>query len=239
MSSCAKSDPKSQMVIGVAVIVIGMLFLIDNLGWIDLDFRRHFLPTGLIFFGVLKLLQTRTSSGKLVGGGLIAAGSLIFLSRLGFIDISWRELWPVLLIAFGVAVVFKSSTGRSVRKQVGAKPVSGPDSEFEQTEVDITSFMGAFKRRIITADFRGGEITAVMGGCDLDLRQSSIIGEAVLNVFSLFGGVTIKVPVDWTVVLQGTPIMGGFEEKTVPPATPGKVLYVRGYAIMGGLEVRN
>ena len=58
-------------------------------------------------------------------------------------------------------------------------------------------------------------------------------------MFSLFGGVTIKVPVDWTVVLQGTPIMGGFEEKTVPPATPGKVLYVRGYAIMGGLEVRN
>lgn len=237
MSSFAKTDPKSQMVIGVAVIVVGMLFLIDNLGWIDLDFRRHFLPTGLIFFGGLKLLQTRTSSGRLVGGGLIAAGCLIFLSRLGFIDISWRELWPVLLIAVGVVVVFKSSTGRSVLKQVGAKP--GPDNEFEQTEVDITSFMGAFKRRIITADFRGGEITALMGGCDLDLRQSSINGEAVLNVFSLFGGVTIKVPIDWTVVLQGTPIMGGFEEKTVPPATPGKVLYVRGYAIMGGLEVRN
>lgn len=237
MSSCAKTDAKSQMVIGVAVIVVGMLFLIDNLGWIDLDFRRHFLPTGLIFFGILKLLQTRTSSGRLVGGGLIAAGSLIFLSRLGFIDISLRELWPVLLIGVGVAVVFKSGTGRSVLKHAGAK--AGPDSESEQTEVDITSFMGAFKRRIITADFRGGEITALMGGCDLDLRQSSINGEAVLNVFSLFGGVTIKVPVDWTVVLQGTPIMGGFEEKTVPPATPGKVLYVRGYAIMGGLEVRN
>ena len=99
--------------------------------------------------------------------------------------------------------------------------------------------LSGFKRRLTTPNFRGGEITALMGGCDLDLRQSSISGEAVVNVFSMFGGVTIKVPVDWTVVLQGTPIMGGFEEKTVPPATPDKRLIVRGYAIMGGLEVRN
>jgi len=235
MSSFAKTDPKSQMAIGVAVIVIGLLFLVDNLGWIDLDFRVHVLPLALIFFGTLKLMQTRTSSGRLIGSGLIAAGCIIFLRRFGIIDINWHSLWPVLLIGFGIAVVFKSTAGRSGFKQPSAKP----DNEFEQMDVDIISFMGAFKRRIITADFRGGEITAVMGGCDLDLRQSSINGEAVLNVFSLFGGVTIKVPVDWTVVLQGTPIMGGFEEKTVPSATAGKVLYVRGYAIMGGLEVRN
>nr|WP_315396101.1 DUF5668 domain-containing protein [uncultured Duganella sp.] len=235
MSSFSKTDPKSQMAIGVAVIVIGLLFLVDNLGWVDLDVRRHLWPTALIFFGILKLLQTSTSSGRLIGGGLIAAGCLTILRQTGWIDIEWRSLWPLLLIGFGLSVVFKSTSGRPVFKQGGAVP----DNEFDQASVDITAFMGAFKRRITTADFRGGEITALMGGCDLDLRQSSINGEAVLNVFSLFGGVTIKVPVDWTVVLQGTPIMGGFEEKTVPPAAAGKVLYVRGYAIMGGLEVRN
>ncbi|MEO5933462.1 MAG: DUF5668 domain-containing protein [Duganella sp.] len=235
MSSFSKTDPKSQMAIGVAVIVIGLLFLVDNLGWVDLDFRRHLWPTALIFFGILKLLQTRTTSGKVIGGGLIAAGCVTILRQAGIIDLHWHSLWPVLLIVFGVVVVFKSTEGRSAFRHGGAIP----DNEFEQTEVNIISFMGAFKRRITTADFRGGEITALMGGCDLDLRQSSINGEAVLNVFSLFGGVTIKVPVDWTVVLQGTPIMGGFEEKTVPPATQAKVLYVRGYAIMGGLEVRN
>ena len=237
MSAYTKTDPKSQMAIGVAVIVIGLLFLVDNLGWVDLDFRRHLWPMALIFFGILKLLQTRTSSGKLIGGGLIAAGCLVILRQTGIIDIDWRSLWPLLLIGFGLSVVFKSLSGggAAVMKRAGAPA----DDESEQTEVNITSFMGAFKRRITTADFRGGEITALMAGCDLDLRQSSINGEAVLNVFSLFGGVTIKVPIDWTVVLQGTPIMGGFEEKTVPPATPGKVLYVRGYAIMGGLEVRN
>jgi hypothetical protein len=33
--------------------------------------------------------------------------------------------------------------------------------------------------------------------------------------------------------------MGGFEEKTVAPPDNSKRLVVRGYAIMGGVEVRN
>ncbi|MEG1327445.1 MAG: hypothetical protein RSD99_21275, partial [Janthinobacterium sp.] len=75
--------------------------------------------------------------------------------------------------------------------------------------------------------------------CEIDLRQASIEGEAVLNVFALCGGVTIKIPPDWSVVLQGTPILGGFEEKTIVPPNQDKRLYVTGYAIMGGLEIRN
>ena len=46
-------------------------------------------------------------------------------------------------------------------------------------------------------------------------------------------------PPDWSVILQGTPILGGFEEKTIVPPHQNKRLYVIGYAIMGGLEVRN
>jgi hypothetical protein len=61
----------------------------------------------------------------------------------------------------------------------------------------------------------------------------------VLNVFALCGGINIKIPPDWSVVLQGTPILGGFEEKTIVPPNKDKRLYVTGYAIMGGLEIRN
>ena len=107
-------------------------------------------------------------------------------------------------------------------------------------KIDVTAILGGFDRRVHSQDFRGGEITAVMGGCVLDMRGASIAGgEAVINVFAFWGGVTIKCPPDWTVVLQGTPIMGGFEEKTVAPPDAGKRLVIRGYAIMGGVEVRN
>ena len=105
--------------------------------------------------------------------------------------------------------------------------------------VDVTAILGGFDRRITTPGFRGGEVTAVMGGCQLDLRGSSIEGEAVINVFAVMGGITLKVPPDWTVVLHGTPIMGGFEEKTIAPPNSSKRLIIKGYAIMGGVEVRN
>jgi predicted membrane protein len=78
-----------------------------------------------------------------------------------------------------------------------------------------------------------------MGGCELDLRHASIQGEAVLNVFAMWGGIEIKVPEDWVVSMQGTPILGGFSEKTMVSKDTSKRLVIRGYAIMGGVEVRN
>jgi len=235
MSDKRQRNPASQMVVGLFVVAMGMIFLLDNLGWLDMEFTLHLWPIALIFFGILKVLQTRSPSGAIVGGALILVGSMILLKETGFISISWRSLWPVLLIAAGLSVVFRSPNSRWLFEQRGELL----DTSSDDAVVNITAVMGGFKRRITSPDFRGGEVTTLMGGCDLDLRQSSINGEAVLNVFSMFGGITIKVPIDWTVVLQGTPIMGGFEEKTVPPATPDKRLIVRGYAIMVGLEVRN
>lgn len=238
MKNRRERNPATQMIIGLFVIGLGMLFLLDNLGWLDLDLRVHILPTVLIGAGILKVMQTRTQSGTVVGGVMIAAGSLILLKEIGLIDIGWRTLWPLLLIAAGVAVVVKSTVNRNLQAQ-------GPLGPLDKSETDAlinyTAIMGGFKQRITTQDFRGGEITAIMGGCDLDLRQSSVNGDAVVNVFVLCGGITIKVPVDWTVVYEGTPIMGGFEEKTVPQTGPGsgKRLIVRGYVIMGGMEVRN
>ena len=71
------------------------------------------------------------------------------------------------------------------------------------------------------------------------MRSASLEGEAVIHIFAVMGGITIKCPVDWTVVLEGTPILGGFDEKTAPPPDNNKRLVVRGYAIMGGVEIRN
>lgn len=238
MKTRRERNPATQMFIGLFVIGIGMLFLLDNLGWLDLDLRVHILPTVLIGAGILKAMQTRTQSGVVIGGLMIVAGCLILLKEMGLIYIGWNTLWPLLMIAAGVAVVFKSNTSRASSVQSPAGPLDKADGE---SPLNYTAIMGGFKQRITTQDFRGGEITAIMGGCDLDLRQSSTSGDAVLNVFVLCGGITIKVPIDWTVVFDGMPIMGGFDEKTVPPTGPGsgKRLIVRGYIIMGGVEVRN
>jgi hypothetical protein len=137
------------------------------------------------------------------------------------------------MIALGGLVLYRSmGPGRVARP--GVEEGTAPDSV-----VDIVAVLGGFERRISTQDFRGGEITAVMGGCALDLRGAAIVKEAVINVFTIWGGINIKVPPDWTVILNGTPVMGGFAEKTATPPDGSKRLVITGYAIMGGVEVRN
>lgn len=219
-----------QLILGLLVIGMGTLFLAENLGWWDLRITLQFWPVVFIVVGVLKLVDSRRSEGYFVGAAFIGVGVMMMLHRLGLVYFSWRMVWPVLLIAVGATVVYRAVTG--------ARSATASTVESDDT-IGIFAILGGFERRINSAIFRGGEVTAVMGGCALDLRNCSIENEAVITVFAFWGGVTLKVPPDWTVVLRGTPIMGGFVEKTVTPLDAGKRLVVRGLAIMGGVEVRN
>lgn len=222
-----------QVILGVLVIGMGLLFLLDNLAIWDFHRAIQFWPMAFILVGVIKLFDTSSSDGYFLGAVLILVGVLMMMSRLGYIYFSWRTIWPLLLIALGGSVLYKAVTGRRL---IGSslKGVAASDDV-----VDVTAILGGFERRINSPNFKGGEVTAIMGGCSLDMRGSSIENEAVINVFAVWGGITLKCPPDWTVILHGTPIMGGFDEKTAPPPDNSKRLIVRGYAIMGGVEVRN
>lgn len=223
-----------QVVLGVAVIAIGLLFLLDNLGIWDFHGAIRFWPMAFILVGAIKLCDTRSSNGYFLGAVLIFIGLVMTLNRLGFLYFSWHTVWPLLLIVLGGSVLYKAITGRRLIGSAINKQDQATDSV-----VDITAILGGIERRLTTPAFRGGEITTIMGGCVLDMRESSIEGEAVINVFTVCGGITIKVPPDWTVSLGGTPIMGGFDEKTVTPPNNDKRLVIKGYVIMGGVEVRN
>lgn len=232
-----QSHAGSQIVFGLFVIALGLLFLLDNLGLLDFRFSLHVLPMLLVLFGVMKIVQTRSTQGLVVGGALVAAGVLLALRSMGLLDVSWRMLWPVLMIGAGVAVVLRSLDGR--RHPLQAKEGGMPAMSGDDAVINLTAVMGGYKRRLASPDFRGGEVTVVMAGCELDLRQCGLQGDAELNVFALFGGIQIQVPPDWTVLMYGTPVLGGFEERTTVPPDTGKRLIIKGYAIMGGVEVRN
>jgi predicted membrane protein len=237
-SNIDSRSTSSQLIVGLLVIGIGVLFLLDNLDIIDFHRAISFWPVVFIAAGVVKLLDTRSPNGYLFGSALIGAGVIMILNRSGMFYINWRTVWPLLLIAGGGAVLYRAIKGKAHRPQAGMLALDNDAGTSDQV-VDVTAILAGFERRITARPFRGGEVTSIMGGCDLDMRDSSIEGEAVLNVFAMLGGITLRCPPDWTVVLQGTPILGGFEEKTATPPDSSKRLVIRGYAIMGGVEVRN
>jgi predicted membrane protein len=232
-----RTNASAQVVIGLLVMAFGVLFLLDNLNIIYLRHVIFFWPLAFVASGLVALFSDGPRSGRVTGIVLIAIGVAMTLNRLGYVFISWRTFWPLVMIGLGGLILYRTMGGKRV-VHISTGPYTKDDAKADNV-VDITAILGGFERRVSAQDFRGGEITAIMGGCALDLREAALTTEAVINVFAIWGGITIKVPPDWTVVLNGTPVMGGFTEKTARPPDNRKRLIVTGYAIMGGVEVRN
>jgi len=77
---------------------------------------------------------------------------------------------------------------------------------------------------------------------ELDFTGAGLdAGKATIDATALFGGVDIKVPRDWKVVMDVVPILGGAEDKhrNVPDAEAKATLYVKGTAIFGGITVKD
>jgi hypothetical protein len=63
---------------------------------------------------------------------------------------------------------------------------------------------------------------------------------ARIDVIAFCGGIEIYVPPDWTVTSKIATLLGGFTDKRRPTTTlPTKTLILDGFAVMGGIEVKN
>lgn len=249
MHDIRRSHNYGRLVFGLVVLAFGLIFLLSNLNIIDSSKYFRFWPTVLIVFGLAKLLQPRHASGRMFGLIVASLGALLLLKDLGKIHFSIWALWPVALILFGLGIVWEVLSGRSRWDRSGCGPrVSVRSDRWDgsaqvdpDSTLNISCVFSGNKRIVTSQDFRGGTISTMMGGCELDLRQASISGgEAVLDASVVFGGVELRVPEDWRVVLKVNSTLGGVEDKTRQPAGEGgKTLVITGSITFGGLEVRN
>lgn len=236
MPSPAFSRSTPHLVLGVLVILVGLIFLMDNLEMVDAREYLRYWPVLLIVFGLVKLFQPAGSHGRGWGLVLTLVGLFLLLRKLDLIWLTFGDLWPLILVFVGGSIIWGS-----IMRTRHVRAVEAGGVATDESTINGTAILGGFTRSNTSQDFRGGDLTAIMGGCEIDLRQASIKGEeAVLNIFAFWGGVEVKVPEDWKVVLKGTPILGGFADNTRPRKEPSaKRLVVTGTAIMGGAEIRN
>lgn len=220
----------SRTTLGVVLLLIGVLFLLDNFAVFDATRILRYWPVLLILFGGLKALQPGGIDGRLIGGTVAVIGVFMLLSRMDILNVDFWALWPLLLIAAGAAIVMRTMSGSSLPGDADASDL-----------VSGTAVLGGMEQTCTTRRFRGGSVSAVLGGHSIDLREADIEeGEdAVLEVFAFMGGVELRISQEWTVVLEGSALLGGFENKTHPLDPGKKRLIIRGQAILGGVEIKN
>jgi predicted membrane protein len=217
---------------GLAVMLAGLLLTLDNFGLLEARRFIRFWPVLLIALGLARLFIWGTSGRR--GGTycLIVLGLGILVFNLGFV--SFRQALAIVLLWVGGTIAWRA--WRS-----GHEPISEPTLVLDDSNhLEVFAVMGSIHRGLSAQDFHGGNITAVLGGCELDLTKASIrSGQAVLNTFAFWGGIEIRVPPDWMVETRVIALLGGFADTTRRPDDDRKKLIITGYALMGGVEVVN
>jgi hypothetical protein len=241
-----------RVIVGLLIVAFGVALLLDELNVIEAGELVRYWPVALAAVGAAKLLQDSERSGRTVGAFMLFFGGLSSLDLFLSIDLDAGRLWPLAVVGFGVLLIVRAFRGAQPGRQGpgypayppgGATPTvpgmtySGP-GVMEQTLSEFAMWSG-IQRRVSSPAFRRGELTAIMGGIELDLRQAGTEnGEAVIDVFVLWGGVEIMVPPDWAVSNQVTPIMGGAEDGSTGTQASRHRLVVKGVVIMGGVDIK-
>jgi Domain of unknown function (DUF5668) len=254
-SACGGPNAAGGLIIGVAVIAVGVLFLLRNVGIVYFEDIWQFWPVILIVIGISKLTNTHSAShvtsGLIIGG----IGTVFLLRNLGYIYGNiWEYIWPGILIAVGLSILVRHLEGRGQRLDPGlpppgtGNPFVTPGSGFSAATsganyLHAECVFSGTRQKLETQDFLGGKVAAVFGGAEIDLRGVGTKREEVsIKADAVFGGIELWVPAHWQTIVRGTGVFGSFEDKTFP-AAPGQSkaprLVVTGGAVFGSVIVKN
>lgn len=215
-----------QTLVGLLIVVVGLLMLGDNLDLVQTRSVLAYWPVGVLAVGAMMFTRAADVAGRTWAGFVMFVGGWWTLSVLMDWPVRLSTIFPIGLVMVGIVVI---------QRAIGLRPVEPGTAD--QSISDL-AFWSGIERKVTSALFRRADITAVMGGIQLDFRQAAINGEAVVDLFVFMGGVEIKVPPDWIVSNQAIAIMGGAQDKSMGAADSKHRLVLRGFIMMGGVEVK-
>jgi hypothetical protein len=109
------------------------------------------------------------------------------------------------------------------------------------SEFEIVTIMEGKEFAGRAEGFWSGKVTTVMGGLDIDLRDATLTPSgADLAVFTVMGGVALRVPDTWIVETDGRAIIGGHDVRVSSPEVlpaDAPVLRIHARTYFGGLAI--
>ena len=220
------------------------MFLLDTTGLAGKESNvvGTYWPALLIGWGVRGIFRSgfRLRLGSLI---ILALGVVFLLSNLSIWAWDVGQLWPLLLVLLGLAIIGRLGRPRRwLRRRIGRRgsasaraTVTGSDSS------DSYVFSGGHER-VTSQEYRGGTVSAICGGLELDLQEAKLGADQVtLDVRVVCGGMEIRVPKDWMVHMQPSVVLGCAELQRRQPKIKDASgeLIITGTVICGGIEVKN
>ena len=216
---------------GVVLVVVGLLFLAHQSG----VYIPHWIFSWEMFaIGIGVYVGARRSFHP--GGWIIPiiVGTVFLINDVVY-DYDLRQyLWPSIIIGIGLFMIFRPRGGKGRRWE--------SNTESSDDAIDAVSIFGGTKRNIISKDFKGGDITTIFGGTELNFGQADINPTATLEITQLFGGTKLVVPPHWNIKSEVVCVFGGIDDKrhlVKDAPESNKVLVLRGTCVFGGIDIKS
>lgn len=210
---------KSSVFWGLVLIVVGALFLGNNLNWWDINiFFKGWWSLFIIVPSIYGLFEKGSRSGSVIS---LAVGILLLLAAQDIIGYGmiWKILVPIIIIVIGLTLIFNN----------------GKPKKMDKNAKEYVAVFSGIDERIseLVSDFKA---ISVFGGVDLDLRKAKIEKDLYIEAVSIFGGIDIKLPDNVKVIVSGIPIFGGVENKY---NDDGNITITIHYTcVFGGVDLR-
>lgn len=219
--------PTSQFLLGAIVILVGVLLLLNTTEIFPTEELLLYVPLLFVAVGVWALVRSRLRNivGPVLLIGVAVGWQLVALDYATVEEVT--AFWPVLLIAFGASIILGQVRNR--RRPESDRSFSSGFAAF-----------GGVEKRNTAKSFSGGDLTAIFGGIELDLRDATVADPpAYVNAVAIFGGVEIIVPREWNVQMDVLPVLGGASDERPRSADQhDRVdLVVSGFAAFGGVTL--
>ncbi len=243
---CSKQRRMRKIIFGLMLIASGVLLLGFNTGLIDHAYKHIIFswPMLLIAIGILNLFKENHNFSGII---LMLIGGFFLLPRLFFLPDNFElDFWPGLLVLIGVLIIARRTIFHKYIKEHHHHHHFENTSELKNDAgfIVLNNIFGGGKHKVPPTEFKGGKISNIFGGCELDLTQATLAaGTNILEVDCIFGGISIIVPTDWKVTIQVTSILGGFNDKRTIVRNAGiqsdRELIIKGSAIFGGGDIKS
>ncbi|GMQ64471.1 LiaF transmembrane domain-containing protein [Vallitalea maricola] len=221
---------KKRNLLGILIIAIGVVILLGRLDIIDSEnIFGTYWPLILIAIGLVNLFDkygSKTLASVFIFVGVIFQLKELNIEILEGINIG-EFIFPAVVIIVGAWLIIPK---KKRSNKIYSDNILDTFCLFSGSDIINDS-----------TDFQGGNLGTAFGGIDVDLRNSNITENEpiIIDAFVAFGGIDIKVPMDWKVEIKGIPLFGGWGNKTKREmVNTNKVLIVKCFILFGGLDVK-
>lgn len=222
----------NQILWGVILVGIGLLLGMNAMG--ITSFNLFFDGWWTLF--IIIPCAAGLFSGKDITGNLIGLGVGVFLllcclDILNF-NLLWKLVFPVIVILLGAKLIFGNLLDRNSSE---IKRIAASSGAVRY----VTAVFSGEKINFSGEVFQSGELNAVFGGVDCDLRNAIIEQDCFIQASAVFGGIDILVPDNINVKVSSNSLFGGISNKKANHLDESiPTLYIKGSCLFGGIDIK-